>query len=148
VRLRIAEKRRDLAFFLELYDHLRRAPGVEEVTMNPATGSVLLRFDRRRRNTLFGALTDSPMIALEDQSFFGAPNRQNGKDAGRIGRFLASRGGSASDPRTILSLIVLSLAIRQLLRGQLLAPAVTLTLYGLEHLFLLKRDREASGTGP
>jgi hypothetical protein len=142
--LRIAGRRRDLPFFLALYDHLRHAPGVEEVTMNPATGSVLLRFDQRRRNTLFGALADSPMIALDDQSTFGLWNRRDGKETGRIDRFLAFGGGSAADPRTILLLVMLWLAVRQVIKGQLLAPAVTLVLYGLEHLLLFKRNRDAA----
>ena len=60
LRLRVRQKRKDLAFFLEFYEQLRRTPAVEEICMNPTTGSVLVHFDGRRRNTLIGAL--APML--------------------------------------------------------------------------------------
>jgi hypothetical protein len=146
VRLRIAEKRGDLAFFLELYDQLRGAPGVEEITMDPRTGSVLLRFDEQRRNSLFGTLADSPLIAVVPPPGFGFGDRGR-TEAGPIGRFLASRGTSVTDPRLIVTLIMLGLAVRQLLKGQLLAPAVTLALYGFEILVLLKRGSNRTDGG-
>jgi hypothetical protein len=134
MRLRIPERRRDLPFFLALYDHLRGAPGVDEVTMNPVTGSVLLRFDERRRNTLLGTLADSPLIAIEPLSAIGLSNGRNGAEGGPVGRFLASAGGGAVDARAIVLVLMAGLAARQLLRGQLLTPAVTLALYGLDYV--------------
>jgi hypothetical protein len=139
LRLRIAARRRDLPFFLRLYEQLRIAPGVEEVTMNPLTGSVLLRFDARRRNTLLGALADSPLISLQSRTRLNPAVEGRAGTAGGIIRFLESRGASATDPRFIVFLIMLGIAVRQLIKGQLLAPAVSLALYGLELLVLLRR---------
>jgi hypothetical protein len=133
LRLRVRQKRNDLAFFLEFYEQLRRTPAVEEISMNPATGSVLVHFDGRRRNTLMGALADSSLIDLSPQPM---PAVGQGSQSRREGawreRFLAGEVGKPTDARTLLFLIVLGLSIHQVLRGQFLAPALTLLMYGAD----------------
>jgi hypothetical protein len=145
LRLRITEKRRDLPFFLGLYEHLREAPGVAEVTMNPLTGTVLLRFDERRRHTLFGALADSSLIRVEPGSAIGVRDGRGGPAGGRVSRFVASAGGGAADARAIVFIVMAGLSARQILRGHLLAPAVTLTLFGLEFAIRSMRERGHRG---
>jgi len=141
LRLRIAGKRRDLHFFLALYDHLRQAPCVDEVTMNPVTGSVLLYFDAQRLNTVIGALADSPLIALSSRP---AIVSNAGGEPGRIERFLNTRGTSTTDPRTIIFLIMVVLSVRQLMQGQILGPVLTMVLYGVDFAVGLRTQTEQS----
>lgn len=142
LRLRIAEKRKDLPYFLELYEHLRQTPGVDEVTMNPVTGSVLLRFDAERSGRVIGTLADSPLIALPSQYSATSSKQEQGGGPGRIERFLASEGTSPTDPRTIVFLIMLGVSIRQLLKGQVLGPVLTILLYGADLAAGFKKDTE------
>lgn len=139
LRLRIAQKRKDLPFFLELYDHLRRIPCVNEVIMNPRTGSVLLHFDEQHRNAVIETLLDSPMIALAPQQVLAL---DKDKEPGRIERFLNERGTSATDPRTIIFLIMAGISVRQLFQGQIMAPVLTLVLYGFDFAVGLKTNTE------
>jgi hypothetical protein len=44
MRLRISEKRKDIRYFVDMYEILRKIPGVTDVVINPVTGSVLLYF--------------------------------------------------------------------------------------------------------
>jgi hypothetical protein len=150
VRLRIADKRKDVPFFLELYEHLRQGPGVEDVVINPATGSVLLHFDADRRHTLIGSLRDSPLIEVAEVQLLGyRPRPSSAQGEGALGGMLPSPG-SAENARSVLSLIVLGLTIHQLLKGHLLAPALTLLLYGADIAVGLKnkspRGRKAPST--
>jgi hypothetical protein len=142
LRLRIQEKRRDLPYFLDLYEHLHRAPGVDEVTMNPTTGSVLLRFDDRHRNTVLGVVADSPQFALSSRPAISLSRSGKHTQPGRIEKFLNAQNASATDPRTIVFLIMFALSVRQLLKGQILAPVLTIALYGIDFAAGLKKDTE------
>ena len=146
LRLRIPEKRKDLPYFVGLYEQLQQTPAVEEITMNPLTGSVLLQFDAGRRNTLIGALADSRLIELGAIPASGIPPADGSRrNKGQLDRSLPGQIRSATDARTVLFLIVLGLSIHQLLKGQILAPALTLLMYGAD--LAVGRKRETPKTG-
>ena len=143
VRLRIPEKRKQLPFFLDLYADLQKTPAVKEVTMNPATGSVLLRFDEHKDRALMSALADCDLIELAGNACSGLPVQQSaGQEKGRIARFLEKRGSSASDSRTIVFIIVLIFSIQQVRNGQFFGPVLTMLLYGADLAVGLRKDTE------
>ncbi|MCU0833636.1 MAG: hypothetical protein MUC77_04245 [Chromatiaceae bacterium] len=65
LRLRIDERRRDLVYFLGLYEYLRRLPGVEEVQADPLTGSALLHLQPGAVREVAIALAQSPWFMLD-----------------------------------------------------------------------------------
>lgn len=141
LRLRIPEKRRDLAFFLNLYEWLRKIPGVTGVEANPTTGSALLHFHVGYGDAIAGVLARSDLLlvggsAEQAGSIF---NRSEGP-AARVDRFLIEDGSSVANMRLILSLVMLGLTIQQLRRGQFLAPALTLFFYVVDLMFGAKRE--------
>ncbi|MEA3274230.1 MAG: hypothetical protein U9Q81_02825 [Pseudomonadota bacterium] len=131
LRLRIPEKRKDLPFFLDLYDELRRIPGVTEVVANPMTGSLLLRFPDGYGSAVTSVLAKSPRLCLGGTGAHGkqAPS-PTAHSFGGIDRVFAE-AGRVTDLRTVLFLLVLGLTVRQVLRGQILAPALTMLIYGV-----------------
>jgi hypothetical protein len=148
LRLRIAEKRRDLPYFVDLYEHLRREPGIDEVTMNPLTGTVLLRFDAQRRNTVIGALADSPHFALGPHPQDALARSGEGGAPERIERFLSHTGPSATNPKTIIFLIMLGLSVRQMFKGQILAPLLTMAIYSVDFAAGLKHEQQTRDAEP
>ena len=144
LRLRIPGRRRDLPYFIGLYDELRHAVAVEEVTLNPVTGSVLLRFDPCRRNTLMGMLADRESFDLVPSKglarLVAPPLPGTTQNPGRIERFLTRTGANATDPQTIVFLIVTVLSVRQILRGQILIPVLTLLPYAINLAMVFRKD--------
>jgi hypothetical protein len=144
LRLRIPEKRKDLSFFLTLYEELRSAPAVGEVTMNPLTGSVLLHFEERDRDAVTDALRASQLIAVTQPSPTAkALARIRGEESEGTAALVPRR---ATDARSLLFLVMLGLSLHQLLRGHLLAPALTLLLYGADLVTSYQREKQLPET--
>lgn len=76
LRLRIDERRRDLGYFLGLYEYLRRLPGVEEVQADPLTGSALLHLQPGSIREVAFALAQSPWFLLDATPASVRPARQ------------------------------------------------------------------------
>jgi hypothetical protein len=142
LRLRIPEKRRDLPFFLALYEELRQAPHIGEVVMNPLTGSVLLRFDEANRAVIADSLEQSHLIAvIEVPSPGRIPARAGLTEGGERDAQLARR---ATDLRAALFLVMLGLSVHQILRGHFFAPVLTLLLYGVDLAAGYRREKQAA----
>jgi hypothetical protein len=130
IRLRVPSRRRDLDYFLALYEQLRHEPAIDEVTMNPVTAGVLVLFDESRADDLPTALERSGLLALEreedDALAVAAPSPHH---------------VTLNDMRTIVFLIMTALSIQQLLKGQLLAPVVTMALYLVDWVAGMRIER-------
>jgi hypothetical protein len=118
LRLRLPSRLHDLPFFLALYDDLRGQPEIDEVTINPATGSVLVWFASVDADRIESALTRSGRLQLVDTEPGGEA------DGGRHGFY-----SSINNMRLMLFLLMVAVSIQQVMKGQLLAPALTLLLY-------------------
>jgi hypothetical protein len=132
LRLRLPQRRHDLPFFLELYESLHTQPEIDDVTINPATGSVLLWFDPAREAALDAALTRSGLLRIDDSELH--PEHAE--------RHLFHV--SVNDMRIIIFLIMTALSIHQLLKGQLLAPALTMLLYVVDLAVGMRLERDAA----
>ena len=146
LRIKVAEKRRDAAFFSSVADRLSMWAGVERVETNPLTGSILIHFsdpqgffrEAAAKNDLFdidldAALAESsgPVISRTAvQSFETA-------DHG-----LRRWTHNQLDLRTAIFLLLLGGGVYQLLRGRLSTPAPTLLWYAGDLLGLWS-DRPA-----
>lgn len=138
LRLKVAERRRDLPWFVQLYEELRVIPGVSEVRVNPSTGSALVHFERGRGESVAAEIAGLPQIALESPP---AALRALSQTSSALD---AATQRGVNDLRLVLFLLTLLISVYQLSRGQYLAPALTLLLYGMELAsgFMLERAAE------
>jgi hypothetical protein len=133
LRIKVPEKRRDRAFFDNVFEQLARWESVERVETNPLTASVLIHFSEPERlfleaaakNDLFdidldAAFADSskPVITQSAVQTLQTPD-----DA------LRRRTKNEVDLRGVLFVVLLAGGIFQLLRRRLDAPAPTLLWY-------------------
>lgn len=129
IRLRIPSKRRDLGYFVKLYDQIRRLPGIKDVVINPKTTSVLLIYDEGHHDELSTALGTTTLFLLDPANQPpGTPLLSHPSNADTT----ASPQATVNDMRAILFLIMFGLSVHQLLRGQILAPALTVILYAVD----------------
>jgi len=126
LRLRIPHRRKDIPYFLRLYEDLRRLPGIRDLVINPITGSVLLYLrdagdagDRELLRSL------ERMGLLELDRGTGAEPTLPGWNAVGLDDLFAS--GLAGLSGLIVTL-VLGLVIRSERRPVLLAPALVWSL--------------------
>lgn len=163
-RLRVPARRRDLPYFIRLYDTLRKQPEIREITVNPATASVLIWFAEQDAARLPEALTrdgllelsasSSPVASRAESLQDAAGGRADGQASGRSPRHDRTAAPhpnaqhafqmSVNDTRLLVFLIMLGLSLYQLSKKQFLAPALTMALYGIDLLAGLKQEREAA----
>jgi hypothetical protein len=109
LRLKVPERRGDLAFFARLGAALAEAPGVRAVETNARTGSLLILHDGAHRPPLEWAAGQG-LLRPAERPFSPVPARPEREP----------------DWRTVAAVLVGLLALLQLLRGQALGPATTL----------------------
>jgi len=135
VRLRIPEKRKDLRYFLGLYDSLRQIPGIADVEINPVTGSVLLRFPSEVADSVFATLYQIGLLRVDAEALTWP------REPGRIGHFLSSHRIGAIDIRAVLLVLLVALVIHQIRRGVLLVPALSVLWYAYDLLISYRKER-------
>lgn len=136
VRLRIAEHRRDTAWFDAAARICAALPAVTRCETNPLTGSLLLEF--------VGTLAElraalAAVVAFDDDAAAPAPGRDAAYPILRKGlrdveAALATLDTHTDTLRRGLSAALLVLGGIQLLRGRVLAPAASLFWYALNAL--------------
>lgn len=136
VRLRIAEHRRDTAWFDAAARVCAALPAVTHCETNPLTGSLLLEF--------VGTLAELrealvAVVAFDDNAAAPAPGRDAAYPIMRNGlrdieAALATLDTQTDTLRRGLSAVLLVLGSVQLLRGRVLAPAASLFWYALNAL--------------
>ena len=129
-RLRVPDRKRDLPYFIRVYEALRAQPEIQELTANPATGSLLVWFAPADRERLTDALTRDGLLRLAatDQPPLNAHHAFH---------------VSVNDTRILVFLIMLALSLYQLSKKQFLVPALTLSLSLIDLLAGLKLERDA-----
>ncbi len=133
LRLRISDRRRQPDYFEALRARLGEEPAVQDVRVDPRTGSVLLLLDASSdapallRRTAATGLFAFPMASTPA---VGAARPGMPAPLRALGR-LTEPGSAASGP---LALALLAGAAVQGWRGHWAAPAVTLTWYALQLL--------------
>jgi hypothetical protein len=132
LRLRVDDKRGDQAWFDEAATTLAMLAGVEEVATSPRTSSIMLRH-RGDAGELLAAAAARDLFRLAD----GEPAEGSAAERLRAaaGAFTASEG---------LALVLTLAALRQLWRGQILPPAVTLLAYAAT--VLATRDHQSASS--
>ncbi|MFN2135566.1 MAG: hypothetical protein ACK2UK_06400 [Candidatus Promineifilaceae bacterium] len=134
-RLRVPGRRRDLDYFLALYEDLRAHPEFDEVRINPVTGSVVLAFAAGHAPHLETILAGCPLLTL-------VPERQ--RDAAAPDGHPHDFHSGINDMRMLIFVIMLALSVQQLLKGQLLVPILTMLLYVADLAAGLRLEQDAA----
>jgi hypothetical protein len=130
VRLRIPDHRGDARYFSDLVGNLQALEGVSEVVANPQTGGVLIRHPGLGLQALGERAQEAGWFQLSDPA-----ERHPGALVQVRQRLEALSDGVGGftrgevDGRALLFLVLIALAGRQLLKGQVVAPTVTLLWY-------------------
>lgn len=132
LRLRIPERRGDLAYFNDIALKLADCPGVRRAEGRAATSGVLILHERRVDPR---AIAD---FAAEAGLFFlDEPPRRYSRTLrdyatagiGAVDRSLVEASGGLVDLDSALMMTLLAMALRQALRGQVVGPGLTLAWY-------------------
>lgn len=131
LRLRIPARRRDTGYFGELAERLARLPGVESVRADSLSAGVLI---------LHRGVGEAELAAacegLAELSEVPPPARRAIDQAAaaleRADAALRQASGGRSDTASLVFLLLAALALVQLGRGQVLAPASSLLWHALE----------------
>lgn len=139
LRLRIPSKRRDLGYFVDLYEQLRPVPGISDLVVNPKTASVLVLYDEAQHNELSAALSTTGLFDLEPAT--------QGAETEAVHPALESGGGASpqsavNDMRVIVFVIMLGVSIHQLMQGKIFAPVLTTLLYAVDLGMGFRQERE------
>jgi len=134
MRLRIPEKRKDLPFFLDLYEDLRQIPDITDVVINPVTASVLLRFRAESQDSVVRSLQKIglPVANEEEQGTPGVGRQMNKAIEKDLSR--------AAQVRTVLMATMIALTIYQIRRGFLIAPTLSVLWFAYD-LFVSRKSR-------
>lgn len=138
LRLRIPSKRRDLGYFVELYEQVRPLPGIADLVINPKTASVLVIYDETRHSELSTALSTTGLFELKPTNKgLGAPALSPSLDPVAD---VAPRA-AVNDMRAIVFVIMLGVSVHQLMRGQIFAPVLTTLLYAADLGLGIRQER-------
>ncbi|MGD8312163.1 MAG: hypothetical protein PVJ66_06160 [Gammaproteobacteria bacterium] len=125
IRLRIREKRQDETYFEDARSLLESLPGIVQVSVNSSTASIVMHHELPNNDVLLERLDDCGLFVLgtesAQQTTTFAPLR-NGLSG--IEQALKSGTAGSVDLRTLAFLGMMGLTLHQILRGQVLGPAL------------------------
>jgi hypothetical protein len=130
-RMRVPERRGDTRYFETVREGLCRLDGVGPVEINPTTGSILV-WHATPFDDVSGRAQQSRLFAV-DRSLTAAPPAASSSE---LGPSIRSPFGPLANPRLAAFALLLGLGLIQLLRGQVMPPAISLLWYATTALFL------------
>lgn len=135
LRLRLPQRKGEADYFATLRERLLALPGVVEIRANPLSGSVLCHYEGGDEAALMTQLEQALELRLEE----GEPPRSPALQPLESGmqhleQLLQQQSGGGTDLRALLFLTLAGLALRQILRGEIMTPAVPLIWYALQTL--------------
>jgi len=139
-RLRACDRSLDSAALSVFVEQLSREPGIEMLDLRETTGSLVLEHPALDAEQLAERVAHAGgEIVAEPQAPAGP--RDNlavvRKGIGNVDTMLAQLTAGGVDMRTLSFLVLFSLGITQLLRGQIMMPAFSFLMYAFE---LVKND--------
>lgn len=131
LRLRLPGMRGETPFFRELVARIRQLEDIEAVRANPDTGGVLILHRRETQEAVLARLASALSLSDEDYVPPSAFSRAVA-GLGQLDEVIAreTRGGSSLS--SVVFLLLVGMALVQLARGQVMAPASSLLWYALD----------------
>lgn len=140
MRVRIPGRRKDISYFLDLYEALRQIDGVTDIEINPSTASVLLHYSGETTRAVVDSLMRIGLLPKEEKPRSPLPV------LGPIELFFNEHQSAATDARTVLLTFMIGIAIHQALRGKILVPVLSALWYGYDLLAAHRREKEVFKT--
>jgi hypothetical protein len=148
VRLKIPQKKGDFRYFDRIAESFAECLGITQLQLNPPAASILIchRTDTPFQDIVEFAETKSLFSLTEmpkDYEAITIPNLPlatlTSTGLSRIDKSLLSFSHGRLDGRSLLFLALIGLAIHQITRGNIMAPAASLLWYALD---VLKQETE------
>lgn len=139
MRFRVAAQRHNAEFFADLSAALLRLRGVTEATANPATAGVFVRCSRPS-SEVCAAIEGAALVRFADAAAV-LPSAQERLGAGlrSMSNGLKSITHGTIDLNSAAFITLTGLAIYQAIKGDIVAPSVTLLWYALSSTSLVDR---------
>lgn len=136
LRLKIPKKRGNRDYFNTLKKALSQCPGVAELRLNRRTASVLILYAGTQPDAIADYASEKGLFLVREEAL---PNLAFADLAAlNLNRFdsrLQEGSRHALDMRSLVLIILLGLAVRQIVKGNIIAaPAVTLLWHAYELL--------------
>jgi hypothetical protein len=129
VRLRIVEKRGDAAYFTELAVGLSRLGNVESAKANPATASVAMEFTGALDDLLQQARDEGLLSGIDSGNRVGGAGATSPRRPGNPVRLVSGRD---INRMFVIGSALLLVGVAQIIRKDVLPPAVTAFWYAME----------------
>lgn len=136
-RFKIPSRRRDVEYFHDLREALLDTGGVEQVQANPLTASVLVLYDTEQvdLNDLTAQLQTANQFEISDRPMDTQTVWEKAVvGVGNIDQQLKEITSGQIDFKSLLFVMLVMMAVRQLQQGVVFAPAITLIWYALQML--------------
>lgn len=139
LRLRVPGMRGDVPFFRDLVARISPLEDIEAVRANPDTGGILILHRRDAQQAVLDRLASAGNLTADEYVPPSAFSRAIA-GLGKLDEVLAreTRGGSSLS--SVVFLLLVGMALAQIARGQVMAPASSLLWYALD-LTRVKRTR-------
>jgi hypothetical protein len=137
MRIRIPSMRNNLEFFQHAADTLQTMNGVTSTRINPRSASILVLHDDITPDTFKNLTSETGLFELQLDYVEGSMIDLNTiKD---ISNQALGVGGTFS--RSMFFYLLMGLAIRQVMKGQFMAPAISLFWYAFEILDTTRNNK-------
>ena len=140
LRLRLPDMRGETPFFRKLVAQISQLEDIEAVRANPDTGGVLILHRPDAERTVLDHLAAA--VDLTDDEYAPPSGFSRAVTGlGKLDEWIAreTRGGSSLS--SVVFLLLVGMALAQIARGQVMAPASSLLWYALD-LTRVKQPRE------
>jgi hypothetical protein len=149
MRLRVLEKRQDPDYFEAAQTQLESLPGVERVTVNSCTASIVLYHELPDNDILRDQLFSSGYFVFGTETAQAAASFEPLRSSlSGIEQALKSGTAGGVDLRTLAFLGMMGLTLHQILRGQVLGPALPMLWNAFSLIGQINRSAPAESPGP
>jgi hypothetical protein len=142
-RVRIRGAGEDWPHFEAVREALLGLSGVDEVRINPRTGSALILHEGALVEEIEAHLKAFELFEFSDRVEIQIDALEHLRAGARVvNRRLAEITTGRGDLNAIVFIVLIVLALRQILRGQILSPAIALLWYAMEMVVRSGAERE------
>jgi hypothetical protein len=134
-RLRAMQRPVDAGTLKIFAEQLAQQPGIEMLDLRDTTGSVVIEHPSLDAGTLKERVTSAGGMIVQETSASDVPHDNLAAVRERMGNIdntLTQLSAGGLDMRTLAFLVLFSLGITQLLRGQIMMPAFSFLWYAFE----------------
>lgn len=165
VRMKVSSAKGNSELLKQIGETFSVIPGIERITVNPTTGSVVLHYDTDRHNEFHNHLdrhcqtrgysppnTEIDVLArnIEDEAEFLAENSQTAKAVvdflKKFDQEIRIASGNTIDLKIVLAVGVIGVTVLEIGASAATPVWLTLTVFGLNHVIEMHQPRRREAT--